>query len=375
MRGERIRHESRQVERAQIAGAVRGQRDLAAGIRRADPLRITEVVERAHAVDEDDAGLRALERRLHDALPQVARVHGAQHVPPRAFGRKDQRPLGAGVDRVQEAVGDEHGEIEARQRARLPLRGDEGLDVGVIAAQRRHHRAAPCACRLDRCAHRVPDVHERHRARCGPAGRVRELAGRAQRREVVTDSAALLQRQRAFAQRAEDAVHRIVDLPHHEAVEKRHAAAGARACKDASAREKAEIGERLDEPALPDRPVGAFDSGKRSRDPFPRRVDRRLRRFARRLEAITASPDLFGERVGKCRHREMPARTARRFSYLAPCARTAATARGPRFAFDRAPVRQGVWSPASSGGFGASAPDSSPCPRISRRSRRRSTRG
>src|SRR6476620_10086156 len=47
-----------------------------------------------------------------------------------------------------------------------------------------------------------------------------------------------------------------------------------------------------------------------SHDPLPRRVDRRLRRFARRLEAITASPYLFGERVGKCCHREMPTGTA-----------------------------------------------------------------
>jgi hypothetical protein len=157
-------------------------------------------------------------------------------VPARAVGRKRERPCGTGVDRAQKGVGDEHREIEARQRARLPLRGDERLDVRVVAAQRRHHRTAARARGLNGSAHRIPDVHERHRSGRGAACSVGGLARWAQRREVVADPPALLERERTFTQSLEDAVHRIVDLAHHEAVEKRHAAARTRTGENAAAR-------------------------------------------------------------------------------------------------------------------------------------------
>ena len=89
-----------------------------------------------------------------------------------------------------------------------------------------------------------------------PAASAR-LAGRAQRREVVADAAALLHRQRAFAQRAEDAVERIVDRAHHEAVEERDAAPGAGAGEDAAAGKETEIRERIGEAALPTPPVAS----------------------------------------------------------------------------------------------------------------------
>ena len=46
---------------------------------------------------------------------------------------------------AHEFVGDEYREVEVAQRERIPLGVDEGLDIRMIAAQRRHHGAAPRA--------------------------------------------------------------------------------------------------------------------------------------------------------------------------------------------------------------------------------------
>ena len=73
-----------------------------------------------------------------------------------------------------------------------------------------------------------------------------------QRREVVADAAALLHRQRRFAQMREDAVHVVGDGAHDEAVEEGDVAAGAGAGQDAARRQELEIGERLVEPLGPE---------------------------------------------------------------------------------------------------------------------------
>src|SRR3546814_1620169 len=62
------------------------------------------------------------------------------------------------------------------------------LDVRVVAAQGRHHRAAAGACAHDRPAHGVPDVHEGEGARGVGAHPLHRGAPGAQRREVVARS-------------------------------------------------------------------------------------------------------------------------------------------------------------------------------------------
>ena len=87
------------------------------------------------------------------------------------------------------------------------------------------------------------------------AGRVRVRAFGAQGREVGADTAAQLHRERRFAQRIENAVERIVQRPHHEAVEQRDPPRGSGARHDASARQEAEIRERFAKACRPARAI------------------------------------------------------------------------------------------------------------------------
>ena len=67
---ERRADEAREVERAEVARAVRRQRDLAAGIGRVDALGVARgCPARVDAIDEDDAGLRAFVGGADDASP------------------------------------------------------------------------------------------------------------------------------------------------------------------------------------------------------------------------------------------------------------------------------------------------------------------
>jgi hypothetical protein len=77
-------------------------------------------------------------------------------------------------------------------------------------------------------------VQERHRTGRDPAGSIGSRTSRTQGREIDADSAALLHRQR-----------RLVQRPHDEAVEQRHPARGSGAREDPSARQEAEVIERL----------------------------------------------------------------------------------------------------------------------------------
>jgi hypothetical protein len=149
----------------------------------------------------------------------------------------------------------------------------------VIAAQRRHHRAAAEAGRKDRLRHRVPDLEERH----GP-GRDRARApgprpARPQRGEVVADAAALLHRQRALLEGLEDAVERVLDRPHDEAVEQRHAAIEPGAGEDPASRKEPSALEDALEARRPT-PSILLDGRDRARDARPRVLDARLARRA-----------------------------------------------------------------------------------------------
>ena len=150
-----------------------------------------------------------------------------------------------------ERVGREHREVEHRETSRRAFGVHEIFDVGMIAGERRHHRAAPRAGRHDRAAHRVPHFHEGD-----GAGRIRAHAFHRRafgpkRREVVADAAALLQRQRRLAQMGEDAAHVVRDGAHDEAVEERDAALGARAGQDSPGRQEAIAGQGLGEGQRP----------------------------------------------------------------------------------------------------------------------------
>ena len=196
---EGLAHEPGEIDRAQQAGAIRRQRLLPARVRRADSLAVGQVVRRVDAVDEDDARLGVIEGRAHDALPEIAGSHGAIDAP-----AEDERPVGVPLHGLHEWVGDEYREVEIAQPPRVGLGGDELLDVRMIAAQGRHHGAAPLTGRHDGAAHGVPDVHEADGTRGIRADARDRRPARPQRREIMPDAAPLLHRQRRLAHVLED---------------------------------------------------------------------------------------------------------------------------------------------------------------------------
>ena len=157
---ERVAHQLGQVDRPQQAGPIGRQGLLTAGIGGGDAFAIAQIVGVVDAVDEDHARLGIIIGRAHDALPQGFRLEGAIHL-----AAELQIPVGIGLDRRHEGIADQNRQVEIGQPPRRTLGGDEILDIRMIDAQRRHHRAAPRPGAHDGAAHRVPHIHERHGAR------------------------------------------------------------------------------------------------------------------------------------------------------------------------------------------------------------------
>jgi hypothetical protein len=173
------------------------------------------------------------------------------------------------------------------QRRRVVLDVDEGLDVRMVAAQGRHHRAAPRAGGEHGGAHRVPYAHERYRAGGNAAAGGSHRAGRPQGGKVVTDTAAVLHGERAFLQRLEDAGQVVGDFAHDEAVEQRHPVPGAGAGKNAAAGEEAKILQQMVEALRPPFRVLLLRRCDRLRHAPPAVADARLAG-----EAIACPPDV-----------------------------------------------------------------------------------
>src|SRR3569833_4235200 len=69
MHTERAGHELRQIERTEIACAMRRQRDFSARIGGADHLLVIKIVIALNAINEEHAGIAAIERRSLDFRP------------------------------------------------------------------------------------------------------------------------------------------------------------------------------------------------------------------------------------------------------------------------------------------------------------------
>src|ERR1019366_3169314 len=126
-----------QIQRAEIAGPVRGQRDFTAGICGSDPLAVPEIVEVVDTVDEEYAGLGVIIRRLQNAIPKLSRRDtpndAAGHRPSfaRPFSknrlavsvaysrRKYQRPFGIAAHRRHESIRHLDRQVEPAQLSRL----------------------------------------------------------------------------------------------------------------------------------------------------------------------------------------------------------------------------------------------------------------
>ncbi len=170
----------------------------------------------------------------------------------------------------------------------------------MVAAHRRHHRAAAIAGAHDGAAHRVPHIHKGERPRSVGADAFDRRAFGAEGREIVTDAAALLHGQRGLAQMREDPGHVVRDRPHDETVEERDGAAGASPGDDPAGGQKFEIGEGLGETGSPDGRV-ALGRGEGGGDPRPGILDGLVHsRAVRPFEPVFHVPDLLGDRSDAC---------------------------------------------------------------------------
>ena len=312
---ERILHEARQVDAAQVAAAVRRERLLAAGIAGFDRLAIREVVVAVHRVDEHDARLGVIVGRQHDLVPQRAGAHGAVHpqvvvalvrARREEVGRRrrlvHQLPVGVLAHGRDEGVGHRDREVEVGEPA-VVLGVDERLDVRMIAAQDAHLGAAPRARRLHGRAALVEHPHVGERS-AGAAVRALDVrALRADVREVVAHAAAAAHRLGGLVQRHVDADAVLVagDAVAHrldEAIDERGLEVRARGGIDPPAEDEAVL-LGLQERLLPLRPLrGRLDGRQRARDAAAYGVDGLLAPLGVFLEEDLLGDRLRGQRGG-----------------------------------------------------------------------------
>jgi hypothetical protein len=178
---------------------------------------------------------------------------------------KNQGEIAVGRHRIHEFVAHLYGQVEAGQGAAAAFGVDVLVNVGMIAAQSGHHGAPSLAGVLQGGAHGVPDAHERHRPGGHLPSGTRACSARPQGGKVGAHASALLQGDRAFLQRGEDPLHRVLHHAHDEAVEQGYAPGGAGPGQDAAARQKPLAKQERLESAGPIR-IG-FGLGHRARHP------------------------------------------------------------------------------------------------------------
>ena len=171
------------------------------------------------------------------------------------FGTMDQRDLRIGDDGLHESVRHTDRDVEVAQVTAI-LGVDEFLDVGMVAAQHAHLRAAPGAGRLDRFAGTVKHAHVAHRPGGAALGAADPGAARPDAREVIADAAAAAHGLRRFHEGDIDAGVAVVDMGDgvahrlHKAVDQRGGEFGAGRRLDAPGRQKALL-QGLQEAAFP----------------------------------------------------------------------------------------------------------------------------
>ena len=234
--------------------------------------------------------------RLHDLPPQVARLHRA--VDPGAVlargplplvgarvGRRlvHEFPVAVGLDGAHERVGHRDADVEVRKIA-VVLGMDEGFDIGVVAAQYAHLRAAPRARGFDRLATAVEHAHIGYRAAGARMRAAHVRAFRPDRRKIVADAAAAPHGFRGFHQRDVDAGPAINRLGNrvadglHETIDQGRLQVGAGGGIHASARNES-ADQRFEERRLPARGI-VLDRGQRARYPAPHVVSGLLVAFS-----------------------------------------------------------------------------------------------
>ena len=199
------------------------------------------------------------------------------------------------LDRLHEGIGDKHRDVEHAQPPGIALGVDEGFDVGMIAAQGRHHGAAAGARAHDGAAHRVPHIHEGQRTRgVGADARTGAPCGRSVEKSCPMPPPCCMvsAASRKFSKMPR---HVVGDRAHDEAIEERDAAARAGAGDHPAGGQEPEPGQRLMETARPQFRV-AFRHSERPRHAPPGGVQVGVGFPGSVAEAVFHVPDALGNR-------------------------------------------------------------------------------
>jgi hypothetical protein len=203
-----VAREGVEPDRAEVAGLVREQRQLAARVGRLEAAELRRRVFAVHRVEEDHARVAAGPRALRDLVEQVARVDAAHELPV-AGVYEVEAPVR--LHGTPEGVGRRHRQVEVGEPVRPDLRPHELHDVRMVDAQDAHVGAAPPAALLDDRGGGVEDADERDRPRGHAVRPLDDVAGRAQAGEVEAGAAAGLVDHRHPLHRLEDALEVVVD--------------------------------------------------------------------------------------------------------------------------------------------------------------------
>ena len=293
----RIRDQTRHIDRSQQTGSIGRQGLLTARIGGRDGFAIIEVIGLIDPIDKDHTWFGKFKGGIHDLIPKLHRPQTVIDLP-----LKNQIPRLIGLDRRHKGIRDQNRDIKHPQTRRIAFCGNEIQNIRVITAHSRHHRAAPAACRHNRAAHSIPNIHKGEGARGIRSNALHLCPFGTNGREIISDAAALLHGQRGLFQHVKNPAHTVGNCAHDKAIEQSHTPLCASPSGDASGRQKFEIGQSIIELRLPFGGCG-LDRGQRARDALPAVFDGLIDgRTIRLFEAVFHIPDLFGDWSCKACH-------------------------------------------------------------------------
>ena len=254
----------------------------------------------------------------HDLVPELARAQLAVDpgsatvaVLERAgvllsrsgLGAVHEFHLGVGLHGLHEGVGDAHRDVEIAQIARV-LGVDELLDVGMVAAQHAHLRAAPRSGRFDGLTGAVEDSHVAHGAGGAALRAADPGAARADARKVIAHAATAAHGLRGLGQGRVDAGVAVLDLRDrvahglNEAVDQRGRQRGSGCRLYAPGRDEA-LGQRFGKALFPKRALfGQLGLRQRARHALVHLGDRGLVALAVFFDEDFCADRLGGQRRG-----------------------------------------------------------------------------
>src|SRR3990172_5208384 len=150
-------YQAAQVNRAQVAGLVRQERLLSAGVRRFYLADMRRRVIGVHLVYVDYAGVAVLPGHLHYLVEDFPRVERAHRL---AVPGVYDIEVAVRLDGLHERLGEAHGDVEVIELGVVLLAGDEVHDVRVVYAQYPHVGAPSRAALLYGLRRAVKDGHE-----------------------------------------------------------------------------------------------------------------------------------------------------------------------------------------------------------------------